>query len=139
MTVLMNGYPKSGNYLLWNVLRELLAPPHHTLGGHSQGSIIKSYCKDVLAKAVEVSLFDKHELTDRVTLDVERKTLLLGSGRADLPVDTEAFMHYAEIIWTHDCFSTFHRSFYDAYSDDLEIRRFYLCCDPRSVGNPPEK
>lgn len=136
MTVLMNGYPKSGNYLLWNVLRELLAPPPphtHTLGGHSQGSIIKSYCKDVLAKAVEVSLFDKHELIDRVTLDVERKTLLLGSGRADLPVDTAAFMHYAEIIWTHDCFSTFHRSFYDAYSDDLEIRRFYLCRDPRSV------
>lgn len=80
-----------------------------------------------------MSLFDKHELIDQVTLDVERKTLLLGSARADLPVDTEAFMHYAEIIWTHDCFSTFHRSFYDAYSDDLEIRRFYLSRDPRSV------
>ncbi|MFE8072030.1 sulfotransferase domain-containing protein [Marinobacteraceae bacterium S3BR75-40.1] len=120
----MNGMPKSGNYLLWSVFKNLLDRKSH-FSSYKDSFANSQHC------CYEGKIFDSHEFVDNVHLSSRGELIVKAPPKNQSVKNLEVFFKTASIIWTHDCFTEEHFEFWGRHI--AEGARYYLVRDPRAV------
>jgi aryl sulfotransferase len=123
MTVLQNGFPKSGNYWLFNILTKCLdaggVPPKSFVRGHPIQSVANTWL---------LSYPDQSSL-DVLDIEPGKNYLRIASYFREPIEDIDVYIDANRLVWTH--------SHYHSYSAEV-YRRFqksvYIIRDPRDAA-----
>ena len=123
MTILQAGVPKSGNYWLYNIVRNIL-----TEAGQEHRSYIQQHPIQEQAKNWQLSFAGQTSM-DFLTIEGERCYCRLSSVFREEIAEMDSYIDRCSQVWTHSPLNTFAPSILPKFNQTI-----YIIRDPRDVA-----